>query len=85
MRHPEINYFRETVYDEKANLQNRLALFTVKFNNLIPDIFASMPGGLDEKFDPEPKSLYNLQTMKQLCEIGEKVPNILREPEETID
>ena len=44
-----------------------------------------MPGGLDEKFDPEPKSLYNLQTMKQLCEIGEKVPNILREPEETID
>ena len=29
VRHPEMSYFRETVYDEKANLQNRLALFTV--------------------------------------------------------
>ena len=81
VRHPEISYFRETVYDEMANLENRLALFSVRFNSELPDLFSSMPAGLENAFDPEPTSMFNLHTMKQLCEIGEKVPNILREPE----
>jgi len=33
--------------------------------------------------DPNPNSLFNVQTLKTLCEIGATVPNIITDPTET--
>ena len=35
--------------------------------------------------DPDPHSLFNVQTLMKLCELGENVTNIITEPDKTYD
>ena len=59
VRHPEISYFRETIYDEESSLDNRKAFFSVSFSKVSPELFK-------DELDPEPSSLFNVATMRRL-------------------
>ena len=73
------------MYNEKANLDNRLALYTVNFRDPMPDLFSTMATGVSKDFDPDPTSLFNVMTMHELCKLGASVPNILIETNEALN
>ena len=51
----------------------------------MPDLFSTVSTGVSKDFDPDPSSLFNVMTMRELCKLGASVPNIMTEPNETLN
>ena len=82
----EIRYFLDFYAFPKFESSNPTNLAAFKDVSYVVDESSGNPG-YEYLFyltgsnggDPDPNSLYNLDTLKALCDIGEATPNILKE------